>query len=115
MLSYRYGTGFIGDASIFVSDQTFSRLYGGYPLSNVSLGLVKLAPGADRDAVIAELRGALPDDVEVLPRRALEAGEQHMWVRVRPVGIMFSSGIALSTRGRTRHSLPVGQRPRRRM
>jgi putative ABC transport system permease protein len=94
--TYPHGTGFIGDASIFVSDRTFSRLFGGYPLSNVSLGLLTLAPGADVDAVAARLRAALPDDVEVLPRRAVEAGEQHLWVRIRPVGIMFSSGVALA-------------------
>jgi putative ABC transport system permease protein len=94
--TYRYGTGFVGDASVFVGDQTFSRMFGNYPLSDVSLGLVKLLPGADRDAVVSELRARLPDDVDVLPRRALEAGEQRLWVRVRPVGVMFSSGVVLA-------------------
>jgi putative ABC transport system permease protein len=93
---YHYGTGFIGDASIYVSDQTFSRLFGGYPLSNVSLGLIKVAPGASVNSVIAHLRAELPDDVQVLPRRALEADEQHLWVRIRPVGVMFSSGVVLA-------------------
>ncbi len=93
---YHNGTGFVGDASIYVSDQTFSRLFGNYPLSDVSLGLIKLEPGADMNAVIAELRAELPDDVQVLPRRALEADEQHMWVRIRPVGVMFSSGVLLA-------------------
>jgi putative ABC transport system permease protein len=93
---YRYGTGFIGEASIFVSDQTFSRLFRAYRLSDVSLGLVKLAAGADRNAVLSDLKAALPADVEVLPRRALEADEQHLWVRTRPVGVMFSSGVVLA-------------------
>jgi putative ABC transport system permease protein len=94
--SYRYGTGFVGDASIFVSDQTFSKMFGGYPLSDVSLGLVRLAPGADVNTVIAKLKAALPDDVQVMPRRELEAGEQRLWVRIRPVGVMFSSGVVLA-------------------
>src|SRR5262249_52751964 len=93
---YRNGTGFIGDASLYVSDQTFSRLFGNYPLSDVSLGLIKLAPHPDANAVIAELRSILPDDVQVMPRRDLEAGEQHLWVRTRPVGVMFSSGVILA-------------------
>lgn len=93
---YRSGTGFIGDASLYVSDQTFSRLFGGYPLSDMALGLIKLAPGADAKTVIGQLRAALPDDVQVLPRRALEGDEQHLWVRTRPVGVMFSSGVILA-------------------
>ena len=82
--TYHYGTGFVGDASIFVSDQTFSRLFGGYPLSDVSLGLVRLAPGADMTTVISQLKAALPDDVQVMPRRELEGDEQRLWVRIRP-------------------------------
>jgi putative ABC transport system permease protein len=94
--TYRYGTGVIGDASIFVSDRTFRRLFSGYPLADISLGLVKLQPGADPHAVVAALSTALPPDVEVLSRRDLEASEQHLWVRVRPVGIMFTSGVVLA-------------------
>jgi putative ABC transport system permease protein len=94
--TYHYGTGFVGDASIFVSDQTFSRLFGGYPLSDVSLGLVRLAPGADMTTVISQLKAALPDDVQVMPRRELEGDEQRLWVRIRPVGVMFSSGVVLA-------------------
>jgi putative ABC transport system permease protein len=94
--TYAYGTGFIGDATILVSDRTFARIYPGYPLSNVGLGLIKLSPGADRDTVIAALTQALPDDVQVLPRSALEADEQNLFVRVRPIGIMFTSGVVLA-------------------
>jgi len=94
--TYAYGTGFIGDATILVSDRTFARVYPGYPLGRVGLGLVKLTPGADRDAVIAALRTALPDDVQVLPRAALEADEQNLFVNVRPIGIMFTSGVILA-------------------
>jgi putative ABC transport system permease protein len=93
---YHNGTGFIGDASVYVSDQTFSRLFGNYPLSDVSLGLIKLAPDANVNAVISELRAELPDDVQVMQRRELETGEQRLWVRTRPVGVMFSSGVILA-------------------
>ena len=94
--TYRYGTGFIGDASIVVSDQTYARLFPGAPLSNVSLGLVKIDPDAESTEVIAALRAALPADVEVLSRPALEADEQNLFVRVRPIGVMFTSGVVLA-------------------
>jgi putative ABC transport system permease protein len=94
--TYRYGTGLIADASIFVSDETFSRFFPQQPPSNVSIGLAKLESGADLQATVSELQRRLPADVEVLSRHALEAAEQHTWVRVRPVGIMFTSGVALA-------------------
>ena len=62
----------------------------------MALGLVKLSPGADRGKVIDALRVALPGDVQVLPRSALEADEQNFFVNVRPIGIMFTSGVVLA-------------------
>jgi putative ABC transport system permease protein len=94
--TYRYGTGFIGDASIVVSDQTYARLFPGLPLSDVNMGLVQLEPGADRDRVIEGLRAVMPGDVEVLTRREVEAVEQNLFVRIRPIGVMFTSGVVLA-------------------
>ncbi len=94
--TYRYGTGFIGDASIVVSDQTYARLFPALPLSDVNMGLVQLEPGADRDRVIEGLRAVMPGDVEVLTRREVEAVEQNLFVRIRPIGVMFTSGVVLA-------------------
>jgi putative ABC transport system permease protein len=93
--TYAHGVGFISDASIIVSAHTLSRLFG-CPLDQVNIGLVKLKPGADTDAVVQELRELMPQDVEVQKRTDLETGEQHFWVSVRPLGIMFSSGVVLA-------------------
>jgi putative ABC transport system permease protein len=94
--TYGHGSGFISDASIVVSDRTLSRLFNGYPLDLVNIGLVKLAPGADEETVVRKLEGLLPSDVKVWRRADLEAKEQHFFVRVRPLGIMFSSGVLLA-------------------
>jgi putative ABC transport system permease protein len=94
--TYAHGTGFITPALLIVGIPTVPHILGGYPLDDVNLGLVKLAPGADRQAVVAALRSALPDDVEVWTRSHLEAVEQNYFVRVKPVGIMFSSGVVLA-------------------
>lgn len=94
--TYRYGTGFIGDASIVVSDQTYARLFPALPLSDVNMGLVQLEPGASRDQVIEGLRAVMPGDVEVLTRREVEAVEQNLFVRIRPIGVMFTSGVLLA-------------------
>ncbi|MCI0459599.1 MAG: FtsX-like permease family protein [Gemmataceae bacterium] len=94
--TYGYGVGFIGEASIVISDRTLTRLFNGYPLEMVSLGLVKLAPGADADAVTRQLEAMLPPDIKVWKRADLETKEQNFFVRQRPLGIMFSSGVFLA-------------------
>lgn len=94
--TYGHGIGFVSDAGLFVSDRTFSRLFAGYPLKDVSLGLVKLRPGTDVASVVRRLQAELPDDVRALPRPDLEASERHYFVDLKPLGIMFSSGVVLA-------------------
>jgi len=95
--TYAYGSGgFISDAEIVVSDRTLSRLLDGYSLGEVSLGLVRVKPGSDPVAVARDLRAALPADVRVVRRPELEAEEQHFFVRVKAIGIMFTCGVILA-------------------
>ena len=94
--TYAHGSGFVSPAVIVVGDNTFLRVFSGYPRSNVSIGLVKLRPEADAESVAQALRAALPGDVQVMKRKDLEAIDQHYFVRLKPLGIMFSSGVVLS-------------------
>jgi putative ABC transport system permease protein len=94
--TYAHGTGFVCDASIVVSDRTLARIFDGYPLNQVSIGLVVLSPGTDAQAVALNLRNRLPIDVQVLTRPELEAREQRFFVRIKPLGVMFSAGVLLS-------------------
>jgi len=81
---------------IVVSDKTFSRLYGGWPLDRVHLGLVKVRRGARPDDVAHELRQHLPDDVQVRTRSEIEAREAHYWVTNTSTGIIFGSGVVVA-------------------
>lgn len=80
---------------IVVSDKTFSRLYGGWPLDQVSLGLIKLRRDANRNrqAVAKRLQGSLPADVDVLTREQIEEAEEKYWVENTSTGIIFGSGV----------------------
>jgi putative ABC transport system permease protein len=93
--TYAHGAGFIAPAMMIVSDRTRARLVGG-GLDDVSLGLVKLRPGADPGQVLAALRARLPADVVVWSRAELEGAEQHYFMRVKPLGILFASGVLLA-------------------
>jgi putative ABC transport system permease protein len=81
---------------IVVGDQTFSRIFGGRPLSAVNVGLVKLRPGADPDQVVAELRRNLPVDVRVLTRRELADKEIRYWLISTSTGVIFISGVTIA-------------------
>ena len=94
--TFAHGTGFVSDALIILGDLTFARTFPGRSLDKVSVGLVKLAPGADEAAVVRKLTETLPADVLVWKRSELEAFEQLYFVKVKPIGIMFSSGVALA-------------------
>jgi len=94
--TYAYGTGLIGDATILVSDRTFVGLFPSSSIAGVSLGLLRLAPRSDPEAVRAQLRATLPPDVDVLTRAEVEAAEQHLFVSVRPTGLMFTTGVIVA-------------------
>ncbi len=94
--TYGYGSGFIADAGVIVGDKTIEHLIPGYPLKNVSIGLVKLEAGANRARVIEALKAKMESDTAVWDRQELEEHEQQYFVRIKPLGIMFSSGVLLA-------------------
>ncbi len=81
---------------IVVSDKTFSRLYGGWPLAQVHLGLVNVRQGADPEKVAVELRQYLPADVRVWTRDEIQQEEEKYWVTNTSTGIIFGSGVIVA-------------------
>jgi putative ABC transport system permease protein len=92
---FTLGQGLGADGLLIVSEQTFAHLFG-RPLSQVSLGLIRLRGGADPVTVAEQLRGLLPPDVQVLTHDDLVAREQHYWVRTTSVGIIFRFGVLVA-------------------
>jgi putative ABC transport system permease protein len=92
---FTIGPGF-DSGLVVVSDETFSRLFGGRPLRDVSLGLIKLRPGADRRQVAGQLRDRLPADVSVLTREELANKEELYWVVSTSTGIIFGCGVLVA-------------------
>ncbi len=94
--TYTLGIGFLGLGVVMASDQNFLRLVPNQPLSAVSLGLVRLKPGADPDKVAAELRTLMPNDTRILSRVAFEDGERSYWLVKTSTGIVFGFGVAVA-------------------
>lgn len=93
---YKMGTGFGADGDIMVSDQTYSHLFPGYPLSQISLGLINLKDNVDPDTVAKYLRKELPGDVKVLTRAEINWEERYHWIVKTSVGIIFGLGVIVA-------------------
>jgi putative ABC transport system permease protein len=97
---FSLGTDFATDGNLLVSDSTyrdafFPPLARGGALDDVDLGLLKLAKGADADAVIAKLTKLLPKDVTVVTKAKYVASEQAFWQGATPIGTIFLFGTVL--------------------
>jgi putative ABC transport system permease protein len=93
---FRLGMGFVADGAAFTSVRGFQRIRPGQAPAEVSLGLVKLQPDADIDAVAAALRRHLPEDVEVLTRADALRGEVRHWVWETSIGLIFQLGVVVA-------------------
>ena len=61
----------------------------------VTLGLVRVRPGADAVRVRSALQAALPADVRVLTLEEFIAKERDFWDKVAPVGTVFYIGVVM--------------------
>jgi putative ABC transport system permease protein len=94
--SYTMGTGLISDGGVIVSFETFQAINGRGRDQGHDMGLLRFGPGADPAAVMEAVRAVLPADVMVLSRREIIEREQHFWVNLKPVGIMFKVGAIVA-------------------
>jgi putative ABC transport system permease protein len=104
---FPFGTDFVADGTLLVSDRTFldfvrSPIYPFNPDATADLGLVRVAPGADptevRDRLRRELGAGPADaarDVEVFTVGEFRDREARYWLRVTPIGYAFGVGLVL--------------------
>jgi putative ABC transport system permease protein len=94
---YAIGAGFIAGATLVTGRDTFLDIFAGAARSDrISAGLVKLAPGVSPEAVAAEINRMIAPAATAVTRAQLAAEEQHFWLSVKPIGIMFTSGVLIA-------------------
>jgi putative ABC transport system permease protein len=93
---FSLGMGFVSDGAALTSIRGFERLNPRQAPKEVSLGLVKLRPGADPDVAAAALRQRLPNDVEVLTRADVLGREVRHWVHETSIGLIFQLGVIVA-------------------
>ncbi|QNI48576.1 ABC transporter permease DevC [Synechococcus sp. A15-60] len=89
------GTSFGADGNLLTSRETFRELLPNTPPGSIEVGLVRLKPGADSEAVVLQLNALLPDDVTVLTKDGFIDFEQNYWRSSTSIGFIFTLGAAM--------------------
>jgi putative ABC transport system permease protein len=89
------GVGFLCDGAVLASTNNYARITGA-DLEDVHLGLVRLRPGADREAVAAALRLELSSDIQVLTPPEVERQQRAFWEQISSSGKITRAGVALA-------------------
>ncbi|MFN2509028.1 MAG: FtsX-like permease family protein [Chthoniobacterales bacterium] len=93
---YAIGAGFVAGATLLTGRDTFMRIFKEASSDRISAGLVKLRPGVSAANAAASMRNILSPDATAVTRAELAAAEQHFWLKVKPIGIMFTSGVLVA-------------------
>ena len=89
------GTSFGADGNLLTSSETFLGLMPNTPPGSIEVGLIRLKPGSDREAVISRLKTSLPDDVTVLTKQGFIDFEQNYWRTSTSIGFIFTLGAGM--------------------
>jgi len=92
---FTLGTSFGADGNLITSDVNFLRIFTNRQRGLVDIGVIKLKPGANVNAVAQELRNYLPQDVNVLTKQEFIDFERHYWASSTAIGFIFSLGTIM--------------------
>lgn len=93
---YSCGTGLATGGAVIMEESALQQINPAMGANHASLGLIRVAANADVEAVAAELRRALPGDVDVLTRPEVIRSEVAYWVYDTNYGLIFQMGVAVS-------------------
>jgi putative ABC transport system permease protein len=92
---FEIGTGFDYMGMLLTSEETFQTLTG-RPGSEVSFGLVKLAPGMAPEQARQAVQDAVGPTVRVLTREQLNETDVDYWIKQTSVGQFFGLGVVVA-------------------
>lgn len=89
------GPSFGADGNMLTSSETFQQLMPNLPAGSIELGLIRLEPGADPNAVSRRLRQRLPADVALYTKKGFEEFEKNYWRSSTAIGYIFTLGAGM--------------------
>ncbi len=94
--TYAWGVGFVALGAAVTSDRTLATLRGESVPRSLSMVLLRLRDGVDGNEAAASVVGALPGDIRLWTRAELLKHERAYWMRTKPMGLMFTSGVVIA-------------------
>ncbi|PLZ85381.1 ABC transporter permease DevC [Fischerella thermalis] len=92
---FTLGASFGADGNLITSDVNFLRIFFNRQPGLIDIGLIKLKPGANAEAVAQELRNYLPPDVRVLTKQEYIDKERNFWASSTAIGFIFTLGTIM--------------------
>jgi putative ABC transport system permease protein len=92
---FKMGTSFGIDGTIFTSDLNFMRINTHVPPGKVGIGVVRLKPGTNVNAMQARMRAELPKDVKIVTKQEMIDHEVGYWSTATPIGFVFTFGVVM--------------------
>ena len=93
---YSIGAGFIAGATLITSWETFLEVFKQASHEQINLGLIKIAQNATPRDVVAAIKSRVWPVATALTRADFAKAEQKFWLKVKPVGIMFTTGVLVA-------------------
>ena len=93
---FSLGASFATDGTIVTSQENFLRFFPDRSPGQITLGLVKVEPGADRDQVLSQIQAILPPDSIASTKQEYVDLEQAYWQQTTPIGIVFTFGTVMA-------------------
>ncbi|MGG6265221.1 ABC transporter permease DevC [Leptolyngbya sp. AN03gr2] len=93
---FKLGTSFGINGTLITSDINFLRMMNSKRKPGaISLGLVQLEAGVNRDEMLQKLRNELPNDVKILTKADFIEAERQYWANGTAIGYTFTLGAVI--------------------
>ncbi len=92
---FTLGASFGADGNLITSDVNFLRIFFNRQPGLIDIGLIRLKPGANADAVAKELKNYLPSDVRILTKQEYIDKERNFWASSTAIGFIFTLGTIM--------------------
>lgn len=93
---FSLGASFATDGTLVTSQENFLRFFPDRSPGQITLGLVKVTPGADRNQVLNQIKAILPPDSIASTKQEYVELEQAYWQQTTPIGIVFTFGTVMA-------------------
>lgn len=93
---FSLGASFATDGTLITSQENFLRFFPQKAPGQITLGLVKVKPDADPQAVLAQIKAILPVDTIAATKSEFVSFEQAYWEKNTPIGIVFTFGTVMA-------------------